>query len=273
MNKKNRILNARSKENGIVFYSNKIPMLCYEAHYDEKGEIQTRVQTSAGQEREDQYGMLLPFQTAKSLKEQVMYSKSVMLLLAVVFGIAMKNIFISLAFIYYSICISINMVGFANTVWKIKFGRYKATGRFHSAEHMVTKAYEKYGRVPTMAELKRESRFSRYCGSRVEIFRIVYSICVGLIVVSYAYIPYYEYLIEIAILILFTVLNIKFNLLRFFQILVTNKPTEKELEVALAGIELFDELDSGFPEFGMPAGIIVLGIVPDVSESEEKLAD
>ena len=41
MEEKKEIFRARSKENGIVIYSNKNPLLCYEAYIDEKGEIHT----------------------------------------------------------------------------------------------------------------------------------------------------------------------------------------------------------------------------------------
>ena len=40
MDSKKTILEARSKRNGIVFYSNKNPFICYEVYINEKGEIQ-----------------------------------------------------------------------------------------------------------------------------------------------------------------------------------------------------------------------------------------
>lgn len=37
MDSKKTILEARSKRNGIVFYSNKNPFICYEVYINEKG--------------------------------------------------------------------------------------------------------------------------------------------------------------------------------------------------------------------------------------------
>lgn len=273
MSEKNKIINARSKENGIVFYSNKIPLLCYEAYYDENGEIQTKVQTSMLQDIKDRYGMLPSVQKIKKLKEQIIFSRVVLLLIAIFLGIAVKKISIVLALMYYSICININNALFFSLVREIKFGKYKSTGRFHSAEHMVINAYERYGRVPTMTELKRESRFSNNCGSREKIMKIVYIICIGIIFASYNFIPLHIYILEIDTFLLFVILDKKYNLLRFFQALVTNKPTEKELKLSLAGIELYDKLDlefQDFPDLCIPSGFIVIEVPSDAFDEDDK---
>lgn len=270
MSKKKEILHARSKENGIVFYSNKFPDLCYEAYIDEKGEIQTEPKPSIYMELEDYLGMLVPRRNKDREKKETFYLRITLVLLGVLFGIIIKNISVSIAFLYVAIFVAEDFVKFANIVHQTKFGNYKASGKFHSAEHMATKAYEKYGRIPTMLELKKMSRFDKYCGSRKYILKIVYYTLAAVIIAFCNYLPNYVYFGTLAVLMLFLILDMKFNLSRVLQLLVTNKPTDKELEVAIEGLRLFEVFETQLPgDDFCPAGMIFVEIVYEGSEMEE----
>jgi len=43
----------------------------------------------------------------------------------------------------------------------------KKMRKYHAAEHMALSAYEKYKRIPTIEEVKKEDRFSPICGSNI----------------------------------------------------------------------------------------------------------
>ncbi len=266
MKEKKQVLHARSKENGIIFYSNKSPQLCYEAYIDENGEVQARPQPSRYREEKDCYGMLMPLRS-KNERNQIFAFKMVLLFFALISTVFINNVSITLAIFYFTIFAASDVVKFTNMVQQIKFGKFKATGRFHSAEHMVTKAYEKYKRVPTMLEIKKMSRFERYCGSRKDISKIVHFTLSALIIASYGYVSDYVYFGSAIILMVFSILEINFNLLRFLQIFVTNTPTEEELNVALAGIELFEELETHIPDHFRPEGIVFVEVVYDDSKN------
>ena len=68
MEEKKEIFRARSKENGIVIYSNKNPLLCYEAYIDEKGEIHTSPIISVMSELKDFSGTLIATDVKRQIK-------------------------------------------------------------------------------------------------------------------------------------------------------------------------------------------------------------
>lgn len=257
MEEKKKISCARSKENGIVFYSNKIPALCYEAYLDDNGEIQTRLLPSMLSEWKDYCGMFITVSDERR-KSFITYLKGILLVLAILSIIVTKNFSIALGLIYFSLLAVKDIVDFGIVAFEIKRGNLKSTGIFHSAEHMVIAAYRRYQRVPTMEEVKKSSRFDKECGSRIIIDPIMFLILLTIIMGSCAYIPFFVYFALAAMLIVFIIMEKKHNFLRVFQFLVTNKPTDNELEVALAGIKMFEEMEEQLPNMGMPMGMVIM---------------
>ncbi len=257
MEEKKKISCARSKENGIVFYSNKVPVLCYEAYLDKKGEIQTRLLPSKISEWKDYCGMFITV-SDEHRKNFIKCLKGILLVFAILSIIATKNFSIALGLVYFSFLAVEDVVDFGIAAFEIKRGSLKSTGRFHSAEHMAIAAYKKYQRVPTMEEVKKSSRLDKECGSRIIIDPIMLLILLVMIMCSCAYISLFAYFALAAIFIVFVIIEKRYNFFRVFQVLVTNKPTDKELEVALAGIKMFEEMETQLPDIGMPMGMVIM---------------
>lgn len=259
MEEKREIFRARSKENGIVFYSNKVPVLCYEAYLDKKGEIQTRLMPSKISEWKDYCGMLITVSDERR-KKFITYLKGILLLLAILSIIVTKTFSIALGLTYFSLLAVKDIVDLGIMMFEIKLGSLKSTGRFHSAEHMAIAAYKKYQRIPTIEEVKKSSRLDKDCGSRLVIDPIMFWILLAMIMCSCAFISPIVYFTLAAILIIFVVIEKKYNFLRAFQFLVSNKPTDKELEVAIAGIKMFEEMEEQIPNISMPFGMVIMEV-------------
>lgn len=269
-----RVSRARSKENGIVFYSNEDPWMCYETVVDNCGKIQSAVVPSAISESNEFCGVSI----SKKVKTDklCLLVKIVFLVLAIISLVVTNKFSIVLALVYFSVFGVSNLINFAETVREIKLGESKSLGRFHSAEHMAAIAYEKYQRIPTMKELKSASRFEKYCGSKVIINKLLMETLFALTMATSDFVPTQTYLLIVAIDVVILIFQNKFNFLRFLQILLTNKPTEKELEVALEGIKFFDKTESEIRANDVssyavkcPTGILFVTISSDDFEGGE----
>lgn len=268
MDKEKKILNARSRENGIVLLSSKFPSLCYEAYIDENGEVKTGIiPTMVGNIRD--FGDFVS-RDEKKYRKVEFYCKAVFLILAILSVILTKNVSIALALLYFSMIALKDTIELCESVWGLKFGKYKSTARFHSAEHMSINAYEKKQGIPTMEEIKKASRFDKNCSSRKPINKVLILGLLAVVVSVSAFVEMYVYLILVALLFIFSYFQQKYNICTFLQILVTNKPTEKELKVALAGIEYFDKMEEKLPDTGCPMGGMILAIHIYDGDGEEE---
>lgn len=115
----------------------------------------------------------------------------------------------------------------------------KSRFRYHAAEHMAINAMNEIQRVPTLEEIKRFSRFSNNCGSNV----------IGVIIIIYLWWSFCINLwkdiipcIVVSILGMWIIILLRrLGGLNFLQYLSTIPPTDKELEVAIAGIQVWFE--------------------------------
>lgn len=252
------ILAARSKCNGIVFYSRAFPGLGLEAFYDENNKIQTRKIFT----KLDEYGEILEnlcdMENEKFSKKHILIINFIIITLGISLCILLKNFGILLA----SLCFFANSKQFFDVVnfsYSRKFTKSKnySTAKFHSAEHMVCNAYEKLKRVPTLEEIKRFSRFHKRCGSCFYLSNFFFIISFTLCVLFLFKLPIYG--IAMFSIILIFILDMKFRLLRFMQILVTNKPSEKELLLAIEGLKALEDMED-FANEDMDS--IILNICP-----------
>lgn len=233
-------LHARSKRNGIVFYSKTLDKLGLEAYYDENGKIQTRNIHTSANDFDDFLEMLY---CEKKISNKIIYVINVFIfLLGAILFILLKNYgFFGAAILFVTFSEKIfNFINFSISV-KSKNSEDYSLGKFHSAEHMVCKAYEKLKRIPTLDEAKKYSRFHKRCGSKITIsnffFIIALTCCFPFLFLSA------KYLILLVIVALIFYANNNFNILRVLQILITNKATEKELLLAIEGIKAFEIME------------------------------
>lgn len=235
MSKKKKIFQARSKENGITFYSQKVPSLCYDVTRDEDGEIKVNILPEVISEGMD-YGCIIPKRHANIKLELLIAITGIILTLIT------RYLPIALGVMYFVIWDFDEISAFATLVYNIKFGKLKALGRYHSAEHMATKAYEKYQRQPSIEEIKKESRYDQACGSRFAIGRVLLR-TISTVLIFLCEIISLKAILILILVELLMIVNIRYNFLKWLQILITNKPTDKELELASEGLKIFNEFE------------------------------
>lgn len=107
--------------------------------------------------------------------------------------------------------------------------------RFHAAEHMIINAYSKLHRVPSIEELSQYSRFNTSCGSNCMV--IIFILCM----VSLLYLIFKVNFNLCYIILLVSIVFEEIGLLNFVQLLVTKPPTERELRVAIIGMNAWLE--------------------------------
>lgn len=255
MDSKKTILEARSKRNGIVFYSNKNPFICYEVYIDEKGEIQKEQISRGLSEIKDED--LRNAEYSKKMKITEKRIKIAMAILGIISMILTKRVNIAFGIMYFSIIALKDLLYFTDSAYQLKCGRMQDLARFHSAEHMVSNAYTKVQRVPTIEEIKKASRFDRYCSSRIYINKILIFGMLSIVICLSGFIPMHIYLMLVAALFIFTIIQQKYNVFRFLQIFCTKKPTDREIEVAQEGIKFFEEMEEKMSNLFMGGGILL----------------
>ena len=114
----------------------------------------------------------------------------------------------------------------------------KNTFKFHSAEHMVLNAYSKLKRVPTIEEIRQYSRFINDCGTNVTTQMVMSFTLMFLCTFIHNLLYMFIGMLSVNIIV-FILLQCGF--LNFLQKFTTIIPTDKELEVAIAGMNVWFE--------------------------------
>ena len=243
MEEKRYINEARSKKNGIVFYSNKFPLIGSKTFRDDSGKIQSIIIPTQLDGFIDYLGTL-------NGKGKVFNKWKVIIFDVILVSICLlfKKIWFVTAAVYFSIFASFDFFRLAKISYKMKSkkGSERSTAKYHAAEHMAINAYEKLQRIPTLDEVKTFSRFSENCGSQKIFGKIIYNTLISFalaFVASWNVCVYLVLVIAIAVLAEFVKHK---GYLRFLQVLITNVPSDSELEVAIEGIKNFEEMEKNF---------------------------
>lgn len=252
---KKSILEARSKSNGIVFYSNKNPLICYEVYINEKGEIQKEQIPRGLSELKDEDLKTADY-SAKIYKTEKRI-KIAMAIIGIISVFMTKKINIACGLMYFAMIALKDFLYFTESAYQLKCGRMQDLAKYHSAEHMVSNAYARVQRIPTIEEIKKSSRFDRYCSSRIYINKILIFGMLCIVICLSGFVPLHIYVILVAALFTFAIIQQKYNIFRFLQIFCTKKPTDKELKVAEEGIKYFEEMEEKMPELFRGGGFII----------------
>lgn len=227
------ILHARSKETGIVFYSNLYPKIGVEA-YKEGKEIYTRIiYTSL-----DEY-IYLSGDGIKTVKKRINLITVIFYVILIFLALKLHNLLYFLLFGYFAVVGLGDLINILYMSYYMKFKNNGDFARYHAAEHKICNAYDKYQRLPTLEEIKKESRFSKYCGSMESSRKIIFSLgyfLSGLIFFSNG--MYKEYIISIIV-----VFFISITLNKYLQIFITSKPNDEDIKLAMDGVEMFLEIE------------------------------
>ncbi len=234
-----KIKKARSRKDGIVFYSSSIPLIMVKSTINEKGEIRTRVIDEIT-EREEQ----IKEQRNSERKRKNMLIKAYlteMIILSIMIFLQVDTRLYS-GIVIFSIVGTHYLCPVLYNIYNIKY-KCKSLGRFHSAEHMVINAYTNLGRIPTWEELKKSSRFSNHCGSNKAnelIITVTFLSFAGPFLIKMGVVKYLIIMMLISMII--AVLSYV-GAINILQVFVTNKPTDIELRVALEGLKKYDDLE------------------------------
>lgn len=235
---------ARSRPDGVVFYSNLVPGIGITSIVSKKGEIIAKPSITFIQ---DFLGAFVATDYKVSQKAIVIFNLCVGIATLII-AILSKNFWFGFGMFYFLAFASKNFLELIPFAFKLKFGneRMRSLGRFHAAEHQVKNAYRsiKEDRVPTKEEVMASSRFSKYCGSVPLIRNFVIYTALPFEMIFLGGHHALAYTIALLMTITVLVLDIKFNILRFMQVLVTNKPTDLEIDVAMEGFRKFLELEN-----------------------------
>ena len=244
MNDSKYILRARSTSDGIVFYSRTVQGLGLEAFYDENNNIQTRTIPTSLDEFNDFMESLYKMEKNKFSLTHIIVIDFIVLILGIIFAILLKNIGIWLSAMFF--------FGYSKTIFRIinltcqikspKCKNYYI-GKFHSAEHMICNAYETLNRIPSLEEAKNFSRFHKRCGSCSGLSYFFYIIATILWILFGFKLPTLLYFTVLLTILLLHIFDTKFKYLRWMQILVTNKPSDKELLLAIEGLKAYEEME------------------------------
>ena len=238
------IKQARSQDNGILFYSSSFPFLGVKSIITDNGQYVAGPTVTIVDDIVDFFG-------GEVLKDYVLTKRYlyvinlVLLIISLEIFIYTKNYWIIFAILYFIVFSSKYLYQFILFAIGIKFGKAKILGRFHAAEHMVVEAYNNLKRVPTISEIKEYSRFSKYCGSMTLIKNaLLFTIITLEMIIFWGTNSNITYCIVLCITLLVYIFNHHFGFFKYLQIFLTNKPTEVELQVALEGIKEFDKLEN-----------------------------
>ena len=248
-----KIRYARSKRNGIVIQSPKFAFMNIDTVRDENGVIHSKIlpviQDSSGIMKESFANVdNLKF---KNYKITVFVTSLVLLAIGVWLSFVTHNFGFFIAASYFSIFCLKDFYVFSKIAYEMKSknGSEHSTARYHSAEHMVTSAYNELGRIPTIEESKTFSRFSKFCGSQKTINHLLLSITTCILCCICTFIPVKIYIPLVLILQGFLIFASSKGWSKFFQFLVTEEPTDSELEVAIAGLVEVENIEKQFTQF------------------------
>lgn len=230
MRKKLKIGLARSMDNGIEFFSVRHEGYMASSKIDELGNIKTEWTTT----KKDEWTT-----TKKDEKNKVdirvpVYAVILTIPLCFCLIIGEHMLAFRLFFIQYAF---IKLTHFFKTRVICRKKR-KDISRFHSAEHMVVNAYEKLNRVPTLKEIRNYSKFHNHCGTNETTEQVLKCI---LIVLCSFFSDSLDMLGGICAVNFIVPILLECGFLNFLQRYTTMEPTDKELLVAIAGMNVWVE--------------------------------
>lgn len=237
--KRKEVCRARSKSNGIFFYSNIFPRIGTETIRDEDGKITSRTIFDTVR-----YDFFEDYAEAKRKrffsKKKIWAINMVLLFIAILF----REISYTFSTIFFVFLVSENFWELIELIFQIKKGNKINEGKMHSAEHKVINAYKKLQRIPTIEEVRNASRFSKDCGSRIAFRKAWGGAIVSLFIMIAPKLGLKNILITILLGISLWIVGNFWGIFKYLQIFLINEPSDMELEVAIEAIKEYDKLES-----------------------------
>lgn len=230
-----KIYSAHSMNNGICFHSKRHKGYAAIATIDEQGNITT------------EWTRMKDYTKHKNKHEKIAKMKELFKLLVFVLPFAyilsiLVDFIMDKSFIHGMRTL---LIGYAFMfLWSfivstcIERKQKENLCKFHSAEHMVLNAYEKLKRVPSLEEIYQYSRFHNTCGTNYTTQLIISF----LLMFACTFITNRLYMLigMLSANVIAFILS-QCGFLNFLQKFTTITPTSKELEVAIAGMNVWLE--------------------------------
>ena len=247
MEKLKTIHRARSKKNGIIFYSNKFPLIGTEVYLNDLGNIEIRVIFTDLDEAITLFQNQNEKKTAFKKNFIVIFDIAI-IVLSIILAAFFGNFGLVTASICFCLCVSFDLFSFALNSYekKSKNGKKRTNAKFHAAEHMAINAYEDLQRIPTLEEIKSYSRFSEKCGSVPKLCQICLFSFLSIVTAFLSSNHFFIYAIIICLYIIFLLIIKKYKWygwVTFLQVFITSKPSDKELELAIEGLKQFEIME------------------------------
>ncbi|MBP3707821.1 MAG: DUF1385 domain-containing protein [Clostridia bacterium] len=276
MTEHKKICKARSNKNGIIFYSNVFPFCGTETFIDGNGNICNK---PVVQPPDQIANSLAPLddRTNALRKKRRMLLDTILIFLSFVLGFAFNIVGLPAAIMYF--CLTTSSLFYAIVESCHKGGIRDENGysfkRFHGTEHMAINAYNTLQRIPTLEEIRSFSRFRKDCGSRFTFKTLSINLLSTLLFAIQGYINttfFLKLFLLIGSLMLIDIV-ISFisdrGWLRFLQVFITEKPSDKELLLAIEGLKNFEEMEAELEQIKpivdseVCDGIVIIGVSED----------
>ena len=248
MEEKKQIRKARAKKNGIIFYSNLNPIVGVETFIDESGKVKSKnIPTTLDEEN----CILEKMQDEKNDTWKVVFFD----IFLVILSLLTRKILIVYAAVNFSIFASNKIFIFVKNAYefKSKNGKEHSKSKFNAAKHMVLNAYNTLQRIPTFDEVKRASRYTKFCESNKIICEIIMYSLVSIELIIWQIMENHlllRFIITDIIICAFLLVKIGEPRvwLKIFQFFTTTPPTDKEIEVAIEGVKSFEKMEKEIKE-------------------------
>lgn len=244
--RKEKILEAWSRPNGIIFYSKICNWIRYSVTVGEQGKVtcQPILSTDLDDTKElsakDQHKVFI----------FTILADIVLVLIGIILAFQKRQGGVLLPFLLFTTQ-SFTIFGtyyciFAN----FNVMQYISVSKFHAAEHMTLNSYNNLNRIPSMKEVTKASMYSKHCTSSnklaVAIFYPLFILIAFLIELNPENI---KLVLMLPVFPMLMMANFYFNFFWFLQYFFLQEPSKHELEIALLGIEYYEEMENNLAKY------------------------
>ena len=241
MGNRKYISEMQATNNGVIYFSNYPNKACM-TYISDCGEIKRSLLVF---EKDSLSATIIPKQEIeKNFRYLLTFIIDCVLILLAAFS-KNENLFCLAAF--FSLFVSLPLFKLVNMIFRMKITKeYKKASKYVAAGNMATNAYNKLGRIPTLEETKKYSRFSVNNGIVWTYIKITFNLILWTFLSFCNLIPFIL-CVFICLVIMFIVPFVYLRgYLNFLQIFVTTKPTDTELIVAIEGLKSYEEMEKNW---------------------------
>lgn len=224
---KNLLEEGESFENGILLRSNVHNEYCAVA-IEEKEIVKVKWVP---------YKEILKKYIKTDCKESLYKIPVIFIFTVIFFLILFKDMVLAYQFLFLGTAFIKASLFYMNRIIEEKMEKIKYK-KYHSAEHMIISAYNDLNRIPSIEEVWKYSRFSNTCGTNIVEITIL-SFIIAFVSMFIHNLLFFTIYFVASYSMLY--IAYKCGLLNSLQRFTTDKPTEKEIRVAIEALKVWIE--------------------------------